>query len=89
MKIGVMSKQPERLLQGAKHSMVYTHEVITCDSCGEKYESGFLTQIKPKGLYCMFCFKRALEDYFRGHPEEEYVLARGLFSLAHRRKRKP
>jgi hypothetical protein len=69
--------------------MVYTDEVITCDSCGERYESGFLTQIEPKGLYCMFCFKPALEEYFIGHPDEEYVLTRGVFSLAHRRKRKP
>jgi hypothetical protein len=84
-----MSNQPERLLQDANHSMVYTDEVIICDSCGERYESGFLTEIRGKGLYCMFCLKPAFEEYFSEHPNEDYVLTRGISSLAYRKGHHP
>lgn len=80
-----MSSAPKRMLQDSNHSMVYTDEVIVCNSCGERYEGGFLIEIKAKGLYCMFCFKPALEEYFSKHLGEDHALIRGISSLAYRR----
>ena len=77
-----------RKLQNANNSMAYTNEVLICDSCGERYESGFLTEIKDVGLFCHLCFKSAFEEYFTKHPEADYLLIRGVSSLAYRRKGK-
>jgi len=47
-------------------------------------------EIRGIGLFCFSCFRTVFEDYFRTHPDEDYVLFRGVYSLATpRRKEKP
>lgn len=83
-----MNSAPARALRDPKHSMIYTDKVITCDSCSREYDSGFMTEIRGKGIFCEQCFKGALERYFEEHPGEEYLLIRGVSSLAYRRRPK-
>ena len=80
-----MSRVPERLLQVANHSMVYTDEVISCDSCGERYESGFLTEIMGRGIFCHLCLGPEIKGYFDTHPSADHALIRGISTLAYRR----
>ena len=61
---------------------------LACDSCGGQYESGFLTEIEGLGLFCHHCFKPTFAEYFTKHPEADYLLIRGVSSLAYRRKGK-
>ena len=77
-----------RTLQNANNTMGYTDEILVCDSCGEQYESGFLTEIEGLGLFCHHCFRSAFAEYFMKHPEADYLLIRGISSLAYRRKAK-
>ncbi len=69
-------------------SMVYTYHPLTCNSCGETYEEGCLFEIRCTGLYCNNCFRSIFEGYFKKHPEKDYVLARGVCSLAGQKKAK-
>ena len=75
-----------KTLQNANNSMAYTNEALTCDRCGEQYESGFLAEIKDVGLFCALCFRSAFEEYFTKYPEADHVLIRGVSSLAYRRR---
>lgn len=68
--------------------MAYSDEILVCDGCGERYESGFLIEIKGVGIFCHLCFRSAFEEYFKKHPDSDYLLIRGVFSLAYRRRRK-
>ena len=77
-----------RILRNANNTMSYTNEILACDSCGGQYESGFLTEIEGLGLFCHHCFKPAFAEYFTKHPEADYLLIRGVSSLAYRRKGK-
>ena len=64
-------------------AMIYTDQILTCDSCREDFGNGFLVEMQGDGLYCFACFRPAFDGYFRKHPNEDYVLARGVWSLAH------
>jgi recombinational DNA repair protein (RecF pathway) len=81
-----MNNVPARALRKANCGMAYTDKVVICDSCGRKYDCGFMTEIKGEGIFCEHCFKDAIERYFEEHPGEEYLLMRGISSLAHRRR---
>jgi len=70
----------------APNAMIYTDQVLTCDSCKEKYESGFLVEMQGVGLFCFACFRPTFESYFQKYPNEDYVLARGVWSLAYQKK---
>lgn len=68
-----MAFKPNR---DAKNAITYTDEILTCDSCGKQY--GFLIEVKSIGRYCALCFRSAFKDYFKGNPEADYCLIRGL-----------
>jgi hypothetical protein len=70
-----------REIQNPNSSVIYTEKIITCDSCGEQYVSGLLTEIRDVGLYCHLCFKSALVEYFEKHPSSDYALIRMVYSL--------
>ena len=57
--------------------MIYTDEILVCDTCGKKYDSGFLTEIRGMGIYCHKCLKSALTEYFEKHPDSDHTLIRG------------
>jgi len=68
----------------APNAMIYTDQVLTCASCEEKYECGFLVEIRGMGLYCFPCFRPAFVEYFDKHPKDEFLFARGVWTLAGR-----
>ncbi len=70
----------------APNAMIYTDQVLTCDSCKEKYESGFLVEMQGVGLFCLSCFRSAFEEYFNKNPGVNYMYTRGVCSLAHQGK---
>ena len=71
-----MKFKPNREFPDFNNSFVCTDKPIICASCGVKYDSGFLTEIKGAGLYCQTCFKSTFIDYFKKHPDDDYVLIR-------------
>jgi hypothetical protein len=79
---------PNRKFRNANNSMTYTDQVLVCNSCGERYDRGFITEIKDYGSFCHLCFRAAFEKYFDEHLEADFVLIRGVNSLAYRRSAK-
>jgi hypothetical protein len=66
-------------------AMVYTDQVIMCNSCCAKFEAGWLMELYGMGLYCSDCIRSVFEAYFKEHPDEDYILARGVWSLAYQK----